>query len=66
MLDKDASLAEKIRMLFQENQGIMIASILMATGMAVGVLAEALFPSEGGEGGTVHNPPPKDEKGVKE
>ena len=43
----------------------MIASILMAIGMAIGVLVEALLPGgriEGGEG----KPPPKDEKGLKE
>ena len=64
VLDKDSSLGEKIRTLFGE-QGITIASILTAIGMAIGVLAEALLPggsaiSGGGE------PPPKDEKGLKE
>ena len=34
VLDKDTSLGEKIRTLFRE-QGIMIASILMAIGMAI-------------------------------
>ena len=63
VLDKDTSLAEKIRMLFRE-QGIKIASILTAIGMAIGVLIEALLP---GGGGTVASPPPpKDEKGLKE
>ena len=61
MLDKDTSLAEKIRTLFRE-QGIMIASILTATRMAIGVLIEALLPGGGG----ASEPPPKDEKGVKE
>ena len=42
VLDKDTSLAEKIRTLFRE-QGITIASILTAIGMAIGVLVEALF-----------------------
>ena len=46
----------------------MIASILMAIGMAIGVLVEALLP--GGGGGAVASgggePPPKDEKGLKE
>ena len=61
VLDKDTSLAEKMRTLFRE-QGIMIASILMAIGMAIGVLVEALLP-----GGTAASPPPpKDEKGAKE
>ena len=47
VLDKDTSLAEKIRMLFSE-QGIMTASILTAILMAIGVLVEALLPSGGG------------------
>ena len=46
MLDKDTSLAEKIRTLFRE-QGITIASILTAIGMAIGVLVEALLPGGG-------------------
>ena len=66
VLDKDTSLGEKIRTLFRE-QGIMIASILTAIGMAIGVLVEALLPGGGGaaeaSGG---EPPPKDEKGLKE
>ena len=63
VLDKDTSLAEKIRTLFIE-QGSMIASILMAIGMAIGVLVEALLPGGGVVGGKP--PPPKDEKGAKE
>ena len=47
MLDKDTSLAEKIRMLFRE-QSITIASILMAIGMAISVHIEALLPACGG------------------
>ena len=54
-MDKDTSLGEKIRTLFRE-QGITIASILMAIGLAIGVLVEALLSGE---------PPPKDEKGLK-
>ena len=45
----------------------MIASILTAMGMAIGVLVEALLP--GGHGGSVASggeTPPKDEKGLKE
>ena len=66
VLDKDTSLGEKIRTLFRE-QGITIASILTAIGMAIGVLVEALLPGGGaamtsGGGG---EPPPKDEKGLK-
>ena len=66
VLDKDTSLGEKIRTLFRE-EGITIASILTAIGMAVGVLVEALLPggaaAASGRGG---KPPPKDEKGLKE
>ena len=65
-LDKDTSLGEKIRTLFTE-QGIMIASILTAVGMAIGVLVEALLPGGGGvavaSGGG--EPPPNNEKGLK-
>ena len=66
VLDKDTSLGEKIRTLFRE-QGITIASILTAIGMAIGVLVEALLlrrgaPAASGGGG---EPPPKDEKGLK-
>ena len=43
VLDTDISLAEKIQTLFRE-QGITIASILTAIGMAIGVLVEALLP----------------------
>ena len=67
VLDKDASLHEKIRTLFRE-QGITIASILTAIGMAIGVLIEALLLG-GGDAGTLGGggePPPKDEKGLKE
>ena len=66
VLDNDTSLGQKIRTLFRE-QGITIASILMAIGMAIRVLVEALLPGGGGaaaeSGG---EPPPKDEKGLKE
>ena len=68
VLDKDTSLAEKIRTLFRK-QGIMIASILTAIAMAIGVLVEAFLPGGGGaatasSGGG--EPPPKDETGLKE
>ena len=49
VLDKDVSLAEKTKMLFWE-QGITITSILMAIGMAISVLVEALLPGGGGTG----------------
>ena len=66
VLDKDTSLATKIRTLFRE-QCITIASVLTAIGMAIGVLIEALLP--GGGGGLSPTPtptPPQDKKGVKE
>ena len=63
VLDKDTSLDEKIRTLFRE-QGITIASILTAIGMAIGVLVEALLPA-GGAATILGGPPPKDEKGLK-
>ena len=63
VLDKDTSLGEKIRTLFRE-QGITVASILTAIGMAIGVLVEALLPGDGGA--ISEGPPPKDEKGLKE
>ena len=63
VLNKDTSLAEKIRALFRE-QGITIASVLMAIGMAIGVLIEAL---PGGSGAVSSGGnPPKGEKGLKE
>ena len=64
VLDKDTSLGEKIRTLFRE-QGITIASILTAIGMAIGVLVEALLRGGGGAATASGGPPPKDEKGLK-
>ena len=64
VLDRNTSFAEKIRMLFRE-QGITIASILTAIGMAISVLVEVLLPSGGG-GTPASPPPPKDERGLKE
>ena len=50
VLNKDTSLADKIQMLFRE-QGIMIASILRVSGMAIGVASqwECNDSSKGGE-----------------
>ena len=62
VLDSNTSLGEKIRTLFRE-QGITIASILTAIGMATSVLVEALLPGGAASGG---QPPPKDERGLKE
>ena len=67
VLDKDTSLGEKIQTLFRE-QGITIASILKAMGMAIGVLVEALLPGarDGGGGAAASGgEPPKEEKGSK-
>ena len=66
VLDKVTSLGEKIRTLFRE-QGITIASILTAIGMAIGVLVEALLSGGGGAAAASGGgePPPKDEKGLK-
>ena len=64
VLDKDTSLGEKIQTLFRE-QGITIASILTAIGMAIGVLVEALLLGGGAAAASGGEPPPKDEKGLK-
>ena len=64
-LDSNTSLAEKIRTLFRD-QGIMIASILTAIGMAIRALVEALLPGGGGAVASGGKPPPKDEAGLKE
>ena len=65
MLGKDTSLAEKIRTLFRE-QGITIASILMAIRMVIRVLVEALLPCGGGAAASGGETPPKDEASLKE
>ena len=65
VLDKDTSLGEKIRTLFRE-QGITIASILTAIGMAIGVLVEALLPGGAAAASGDGEPPPKDEEVLKE
>ena len=53
-----------MRTLFRE-QGITIASILTAIGMAIGLLVEALLLGGGTISGGGGEPPPKDEKGLK-
>ena len=65
VLDKGTPLAEKIRTLFRK-QGITVASILMAIGIAVGVLVEALLPGGGGGTSAGGKPPPKNGKSLKE
>ena len=47
VLDSDTSLATKIQMLFRK-QDIMITYVLMAIGMAIDILLEALLPGGGG------------------
>ena len=62
----NTSLGEKIRTLFRE-QGITVASILTAIGMAIGVLVEASLLGGGGAAtASGDEPHPKDEKGLKE
>ena len=67
VLDKDTSLGEKTRTLFRE-QEITIASILTAIRMAIGVLVKALLPGTRGGVATASGgePPPEDERGLKE
>ena len=63
-MDKNTSLGGKIRTLFRE-QGITIASILTAIGMAIRVLVEAPLPGGGAAVAPGGVPPPKDEEGLK-
>ena len=65
VLDKDTSLAERIQTLFRE-QGITIASMLTAIGIAIGVLIEALLPGGVSEGGGGSEFSSKDEARAKE
>ena len=58
ILDKDLSLGEKIRTLFRE-QGITIASILTAIGMAIGVIVQAILPKSVPSGSGVDKQPPQ-------
>ena len=61
VLDKDASLAERIRILFKE-QGITIFSILTALSMTISTIVLAItgvFVGDGGAGG-----PPSKDKGT--
>ena len=63
ILNEDTTLAERIRTLFRE-QGITIASILTAFGMAISTLVLALTGGSGG--GTPAPPAPSHEGGMKE
>ena len=60
---EDTILAERIRTLFHE-QGIIIASILTAVGMAISTLVLAL--TGGGGSAPVRSPKPPDKSGLKE
>ena len=62
VLDKDVTLAERIRTLFRE-QGITIASILTAIGMTISTLVLALT---GSRGAATPPTPPSDKGGAKE
>ena len=63
MIDEDTTLAERVRTLFRE-QGITIASILTAIGMAISTLVLALT----GSGGVTPSPtpPPSDKGGLRD
>ena len=65
VMDKDATLGERIRTLFRE-QGITIFSILTAIGMAIGVLVEAVLPGSTTTVGDSNQPPHSDPKSAKE
>ena len=64
LLHEDKTLAERIRTLFRE-QGITIASILTAIGMAISTLVLAVT-GGGAEGTPSPAPKPSDKGGVKE
>ena len=65
VMDKDATLGERIRTLFRE-QGITIFSILTAIGMAIGVLVEAVLPGSTTTTVGDSHQPPSDPKSAKE
>jgi hypothetical protein len=65
VLHEDTTLAERIRTLFRE-QGVTIASILTALGMAVSTLVLALTGSGGGGATPTPSPQPSDKAGIKE
>ena len=59
VLKEDASLGERLKTLFRE-QGITIISVLTAIGMIIGVIVEAVIPTNSG---TVTPPKPPSSKG---
>lgn len=65
ILHEDTTLAERIRTLFRE-QGVTIASIVTAIGMAVTALVFALTGGSGGGAPTPTPPNPPDKGGVRE
>ena len=68
VLDKDVSLGERYRCSLGTKAVCIITSILMAMGMVIGVLVDALLPGGGPRSASAvgGKPPPEDEKGVKE
>ena len=65
VLHEDTTLAERVRTLFRE-QGITIASILTAIGMAVSTLVLAVLGTGGGTPTPAPKPPTPDKGGIKE
>ena len=64
VLDKDISLAERIRILFKE-QGLTIASILTAQSMTISTIVLAIDGGFGGGSGGAVSPPSKDKGTLK-
>ena len=64
VLDKDASLAERIRILFRE-QGITFASILTAFSMTITTIVLAVTDVFGGDSGGAGGTPSKDKGTLK-
>ena len=65
VLDKNTSLAERLRTLFRE-QGVTIASLLTALGFIISTLVLALTGGSGVAPSPAPPTPPKDEGGIKE
>ena len=63
ILHEDQNLVERIKTLFRE-QGVTIAAILTAIGMAIAAIVEAVLPK--GAGGVTPTPKPSDPTGVKD
>lgn len=65
ILNEDTTLAERVRMLFRE-QGITIASILTAIGMAISTMVLAITGGGGAAVGPSPPTPPADKGGLKQ